>query len=225
MDTPDIPKPRKTALLPINDRQLAELAVFAAAHWPTESWLTLRYTTAAAFRTQALTYQAAVTSRQQAGSARPIHADELLDLDALIDENLYRVKNRLADKYNKKTALAHYPTVGIIKTNKTYTLERERTKRAAALLTLLEGLKTEKITDGEYGTNFWTPIATRYNELVTELTDANGTVSKAVSAKDTMRDQIETVLSSLGKALDANYPVKKEYKAQLRAWGFQRESY
>lgn len=225
MNTPSIPKPKKTARLPINDQQLADLAVFAAEHWLTESWLTLRHSTAAAFKAQALAYQAAVASRQQAGSARPIQADELLNLDAQIDENLYRVKNRLVDKYNKKSALAYYPTVGIVKANKTYTLDRERTKRAAALLTLVEGLKTEKIDSGDYGTAFWTPIATRYNELVTQLIDTNGTVAQAVSTKDTMRDQAETVLNSLAKALDANYPVKKEYKAQLRAWGFQRESY
>lgn len=225
MNDPIPPKPRKVALLPSSDQQLAELAVFVADIWAAESWLTLRHATAATLQTQARAYQKAVASRQQAGSARPIQADELLNLDAQIDENLFRLKNRLSDKYGKKSALAHFPTLGIINDNKSYILDRERTKRAAALETLVTGLKTEDIGDGNYGTAFWQPIAKRYGELVDELTHADSKVSAAVAAKDAMRDELETILSSLAKALDANYPVKKEYKAQLRAWGFQRESY
>jgi hypothetical protein len=222
METSPAPKPRKTPLLPANDQQLAALAVFAARYWQTESWLTLRHSTAAQFLQQAEAYEAAVASRQQVGSVRPIDADELLNLDAQIDENLYRVKNRLTDKYDKKSALAHYPTVGITKYNGAYVLDRDRTRRAAALQVLVQGLSTEKITDGDYGLAFWQPIAERYQQLVQQLTDTNGAVSKAVSHKDTMRDAVETVLSSLAKVLDGNYPDKQEYKAQLRAWGFQK---
>lgn len=54
---------------------------------------------------------------------------------------------------------------------------------------------------------------------------ADGDVSKAVATKDALRAQVEQVLSSLAKVLDANYPDEAEYKAQLRAAGFQREKY
>ncbi|RTQ49536.1 hypothetical protein EJV47_11965 [Hymenobacter gummosus] len=222
METTPAPKSRKTPLLPANDQQLAALAVFAAQRWQAESWLTLRHSTAAQFLQQAQAYETAVSSRQQLGAARPIDADELLNLDAQIDETLYRVKNRLVDKYGKKSAVAHYPTVGITKYNGAYVLDRDRIRRAAALQTLVKGLSTEKITDGDYGLSFWQPIAERYQQLVGQLTDTSGAVSKAVSHKDTMRDTVETVLSSLAKVLDGNYPGKQDYKAQLRAWGFQK---
>lgn len=220
-------KPRKTPLLPDGDRQLATLAVNAAAYWadPAQKWLTLRYVTAAAFGPQATAYEAAVASRVAAGTSRPVEADELLDLDQAIDSTLYRVKNRLIDKYNKKTALAYYPTLGIGKRNGGYGIDRERTRRAAALQVLLKGLKAEKIDDGDYGTAFWQPIAARYAELVSHLTDTSGEISKAVAVKDTQREAISQVLSSLAKVLDGNYPDPAEYKAQLRAAGFQRETY
>jgi len=219
------PKPRKTGLLPEGDQPLAALAVFAATHWQAETWLTLRHSTAATFQTLATNYEAAVASRQQAGSARPIDADALLNLDEQIDANLYRLKNRLTDKYDKQSALAHYPTLGIIKYQRNYILSRDRNKRAAALQTLVAGLVAEKIDDGPYGTAFWQPIATRYAALVSQLTNVNSEVSRAVSSKDTMRDEVEAVLSSIARVLEGNYPDKKEYKAQLRAWGFQRETY
>ena len=219
------PKPRKTALLATNDQQLAAQATAAAQYWPGQAWLTLRYTTDAKFTRLAADYAAAVDSRQQAGSARPVAADELLDLDTQIEANLYRVKARLVDKYDKKKALAYYPALGIVKNGAAYIIDRDRTKRAAALMTLVAGLATEKIGDGDHGTAFWEPIAKRYNELVNHLTDANGTVSKAVATKDTLRTQIEQTLSSLAKVLDANFPDTAEYKAELRAAGFQREKY
>jgi hypothetical protein len=50
-------------------------------------------------------------------------------------------------------------------------------------------------------------------------------VSQAVAAKDALRTQIEQALSSLAKVLDANYPDDADYKAELRAAGFQREKY
>ena len=173
----------------------------------------------------ALDYQAAVDSRQQAGSLRPVAADELLDLNARIEANLYRAKARLVDKYDKKKAVAHYPAVGIVKDGNNYIIDRDRTKRAAALLALLAGLAAEEINDGTYGTAFWQPIAERYHHLVQELTDTNGEISKAVAHKDTLRGQIEQALYSIAKVLDANYPADAEYKAELRAAGFQREQY
>lgn len=225
MEPKATPKPRKAPLLAASDLLLADQATAAAKYWSGQPWLTLRYTTADKFATQAADYVAAVDSRQQAGSARPIDADELLELDAKIEANLYRVKARLVDKYDKKKALAHYPTLGIIKDGAAYLIDRDRTRRAAALNTLLAGLATEKIDDGDHGSAFWKPIAKRYNELVGHLTDANGEISKAVATKDTLRTQIEQALSSLAKVLDANFPDQAEYKAELRAAGFQREKY
>jgi hypothetical protein len=112
--------------------------------------------------------------------------------------------------------------VGIGKADGRYVLPADRTLRAAALNTLLAGLLTEKIGDGKYGTAFWTPIAQRYNELVGHLTETDGEISKAVALKDTQRAFVSLVLSSLAKALDANFPNEAEYRAELRAAGFQK---
>ena len=216
-------KPRKTPLLPRGDQQLAAAGISIGAYWAARPWLTLRYETAAKFVPKAAAYNAAIATRQQAGSVRPIEADEILTLDEKIDRTLYRVKNRLTDKYDKKTAPSHYPTVGITKQGKNFILETERPKRAAALLTLVAGLTTEGIADGEWGTAFWEPIAKRYNDLVPHLTETDGKVSQAVAAKDVQRAYVTTVCSSIIKAIDANFPDETEYKAELRAAGLTRQ--
>lgn len=221
-------------LVPESDIQLAELGVYAAGVWQQQPWLTLRFCTAAAFAPKAAAYQAAVNRRISIGADRPTTAQELLTLEMRINEQFYRVRGMLVDKYDRRKAKAYFPKMGISKQAEAYTLPRERSKRGAALTQLVAGLTdegfiTRTLSDGTvqfpYGTGYWAPIATEYNRLLKELTDATGAISDAVGNKDTLREEIETVLRSLAKVLEGNYPVGAEYKAQLRFWGFQRESY
>jgi hypothetical protein len=227
-------KPLKTGLVPESDAQLAELGVYAATYWLSQPWLTLRFTSASDFLDAAMAYQQALTERVRAGAERPSQALRLLALDAQINEHLYRVKALVTDKYDKKSAPAYFAKMGIAKENESYILPRERTKRSAALGQLVQGLTAEgfvtQVLPGgttvyAYGTAFWEPIATEYASLLKELTDITGLISDTVGDKDMLREKVETGLRSLAKALDAHYPDRKEFKAQIRAFGFQRESY
>ena len=230
--TPRAKRPKD--LLPDGDVQLADLASFVASVWPTQPWLTLRYTTAGTFAAKAAENQTSLARRREAGGERPTDAIRIGQLDEQINEHLYRVKGMLSTKYNKKTAPAYYAKMGIVKQAKQFILPRERSKRAAALSTLVQGLTaegflTQTLPNGtvvfEYGTAFWQPIATEYAQLIKDLTTDTGDISDVVGEKNLLRDEIEQTLRSIIKLLDGNYPVRKEYKAQLRVWGFQKENY
>ncbi|MBC7447590.1 MAG: hypothetical protein H7330_05970 [Hymenobacteraceae bacterium] len=227
-------KPVKTDIIPEADAKLADLGVYVAGVWRDHPWLTLRFTTQAAFATNAAAYHQAVAERLSAGAERPTAAAQIYDLDAQINEYFYRVRGMLTDKYDKKRAPSYFAKMGIVKENETYILPRERSKRAAALAQLIKGLTEEgfvnrTLPDGTvlfpFGAGFWQPIATAYAAAVTDVTDDTGAIADAVGEKDLLREQVETVLRSLAKVLDGNYPNRKEYKAQLRGFGFQRESY
>ena len=233
-DAPAPRAPRRKDLLPESDAQLADLATFAAKVWPTQPWLTLRYTTPAALATSAEAYQAALARRREAGGERPTDALRIEQLDEQINEHLSRVKDMLTTKYDKKAAPAYYAKMGIEKYSRAFIIPRERSKRGAALATLMQGLTaegfvTQTLPGGTvvfpFGTAFWQPIATEYAQLVQDLTTDTGAISDVVGEKDMLREEIEQTLRSLAKVLDANYPVPKEYRAQLRVWGFQKESY
>jgi hypothetical protein len=92
-----------------------------------------------------------------------------------------------------------------------------------------QGFITQTLPDGtvvfEFGTAFWEPIATEYAQLVKDLTETTGEISEVVGSKDKERLDVEKVLRSIAKILDGNFPDAKEYNAQLRAWGYQRENY
>ena len=227
-------KPVKTGLIPEADAKLADLAVFVATQWQGHAWLTLRYTTAGDFLSTATAYKKAVADRVSAGAERPESKAQIQVLDAQINEHLYRVKGMLTDKYDKKQAPAYFAKMGIVKEADSYILPRERSKRSGALAQLIKGLTdegfvTQTLPGGQmvfaYGTAFWQPIATQYAQALADLTQDTSDISEAVGGKDTLREEVETVLRSLAKVLEGNYPVGKEYKAQLRAFGYQRESY
>ncbi len=233
-DAPVPRQPVKTGLLPESDAQLADLGVHAAQVWQAHPWLTLRFTTQGAFAAEAAAYQQAVQDRARARAEHPSAALQLQNLDAEINEHLYRVKAMLVDKYGKQSAPAHFARLGISKQNGTFTLPRARSRRAAALLQLVEGLTAEGFVTQTlagvpmvfaYGTAFWEPIATAYNALLSELLGQTDTIAKDVSGKDDLREQVETTLRGLAKVLAGNYPDRQEYKAQLRAFGFRRASY
>jgi hypothetical protein len=50
-----------------------------------------------------------------------------------------------------------------------------------------------------------------------------GQVSKSVSQKDTAKLELRKVLQAVVYALKANFP--DTFEAELRAWGFRKESY
>ncbi len=227
-------KPVKTDIIPEADAKLADLAVFAAGFWQEQPWLTLRFTTVAGFVAKATAYKQAVADRVRVGAERPGSKSRIDVLDAEINEHLYRVKGMLTDKYNKRTAPAYFGKLGIVRQAKSFILPRERSQRSAALKLLVEGLDaegfvTQTLPGGQvvfpYGTAFWQPIATEYAQALQDLTEDTGDISDAVGEKDLLREAVVTVLRAIAKVLDGNYPDRKEYKAQLRAFGFQRESY
>ncbi len=226
----DVPEPRKAKrknILPDSDAQLAELGLYAAGIWQKEAWLTLRYTNHTTLAARSTEYQAAIARRRQAGGDRPTNALRIEQLDEQINENLYRVKGMLTDKYDRKSAPAYFTKMGIVRKSRNYILPRERSQRSAALAQLVKGLTEESFNTAAhpFGTAYWAPIATEYAQLVTDLTDDSGAISEAVGEKDLIRDEIERTLRSIGKVLDGNFPDAAEYKSQLRLWGFQRESY
>ena len=235
-DSNPVKKTRRKDLLPEADGQLADLAVFAAKHWQEseQTWLTIRYITSGAFLTLATNYQQSIASRMDIGGDRPTQALRILQLDTLINDNLFRVKGMLEGKYTKKAAPSYFLSMGIVKKRQAYIIHRERSKRALALAQLAKGVRdqgfiTQTLPDGtvvfEFGTAFWEPIATEYAQLLKDLTETTGEISEAVGTKDKERLEVEKVLRSIAKILEGNYPDAKEFNAQLRAWGYQRENY
>ena len=85
------------------------------------------------------------------------------------------------------------------------------------------GLVEHGFDGKEYGAAFWTPIQIQYASLLTQAIAMDGAVSTKVSSKNTLKDAVRKTLNSLIFVIKGNFP--DTYKAELRAWGFQKEKY
>ena len=62
-----------------------------------------------------------------------------------------------------------------------------------------------------------------YKTLLGQTSGLAGKVSKSVSQKDTAKLELRKVLEAVVYALKANFP--DTFEAELRSWGFRKESY
>ena len=226
---PAIPpaKRRATRNLPEGAQPLAELLALATAEWATRPRLTLEWTTQAQAAQLATAFAASIRAAGAADDAISPAVLRLAQLDALIDGKdgkLKYVRKALALEYDDQDdGRAYYGEFGIEKIGGTYTLPRDRGRRAEALTKLVAALPKHNLGTSKYGTAFWAPIAAEYGQLQPQAAQATGTRAAEVGDKNALRAQAEDVLAALLLLLQANYP--KTYKAEQRKFGFLKESY
>jgi len=220
-------KRRPTRNLPAADQPLAELLTLAAAEWQARPQLTLLWSSPAQAAQLAADFQASIREAGAAHDALSPAVQRLAQLDALIDGaegKLKYVRKALALQYDEEDdGRAYYGELGIEKTNGTYTLPRDRGRRAEALRKLVAALPKHHLDATKYGTAYWAPIANEYNALQPQAAQATGARSAEVGDKNALRQQAEAVLAALLLVLQANYP--QTYKAERRQFGFLKESY
>ncbi|MBT9392962.1 hypothetical protein KLP40_07295 [Hymenobacter sp. NST-14] len=214
---------QRTSQLPASDVALSALATKAAEAWTTSALPPLLWLSKAEFTTLAAAYAQGRDAADAAGDQRTPQSQRLQQLDKLLDKHLRYVKGYLAEAHDEDEGRSYYPEFGITRENKAYSLPRARAERVKALNKLLLALVNHNLDKQKYGTAFWQPLAQEYTQLVQASTESAGQRSAKVSNKDQHEAQVRRALRALIHHLKANYP--DTYQAQLRAFGFQKESY
>lgn len=220
---PQTPTIRRTSQLPSSDVALSALATKAADAWTTSALPPLLWLSKADFSALAAAYAQGRDAADAAGDQRSPQSQRLQKLDATFDKHLRYVKGYLAEAHDEDEGRSYYPEFGIARENKTYSLPRARTERVKSLNKLLLALKAHDLDKKKYGTAFWQPLVQEYAQLVQASTDTAGQRSEKVSGKDQQEAQVRKALRALIHHLKANYP--DTFEAQLRVFGFQKESY
>lgn len=202
---------------------LSVLATTAADAWTTSALPPLLWLSKAEFTALTAAYAQGRDAADAAGDQRTPQSTRLKQLDKLFDKNLRYVKGYLAEAHDEDEGRSYYPEFGITRENKTYVLPRARAERVKALNKLLLALKAHDLDKKKYGTALWQPLVQEYAELVQASTDTAGQRSAKVSGKDQHEAQVRKALRALIHHLKANYP--DTFEAQLRLFGFQKESY
>jgi hypothetical protein len=209
--------------VPAADIDFGTVATNVATKWNATPSISLGWTTASEFSTQASAYNYELSLRMQTGGGRPQITQALNELDVIMDDALAYVKGYIVDTYKKEAAPSYYLSFGIEHKKNKYVFPVDRNKRLASLDLMLKGLADNGFNEKEYGKDFWTDIQTKYGNLVSQASTTDGTISTKVSAKNTIKASLKKAMNSLIIVIKANYP--DSYKAELRSWGFQKEKY
>lgn len=207
--------------LPLTESVLASLALTVARHWQQAELPALLWLSKADLLTQAENYEQYHRAADAAGNERTPRASRLRALDKELNAALKHVKNYLKEAYGWETARGYLPAFGI--STARYTLPTRRVERVAALAKLQAALTEHGLADRKYGTAYWQPRCTEYAALVELSLDSAGQRSHKVGAKVRQERQLRQALRALIHHIKANYPTS--YQAQLRLFGFRKESY
>lgn len=214
---------KRTGIIPQKDSDLDDLNTQVLAAWAADPDMTLRWTNREAFETSASGFSAALGERQETGSGRSSLSGELRNLDKAINKGASYVKGYLNEKYDKANAPMYFANFGIVKVGDDYVIPYDHNKRSDALVLVLAALITHGFGGEKYGTAYWQPIKTRFDQLLLLTQSTDGTVTTKVGEKNIHRVAIVKTLKALIHLIKANYP--DDYANVLRAWGFQKEKY
>ena len=214
-------------LIPKKDGPLAEVARLAAEAWGKETWFTLRWKTQADFAKLAADFSGSISDKRSAATARTPQSQRLQELDDQFDEGIRILKKYINEDsgYDKARTDARLPGFGLLANkNGGFNLSRDRDQRLVALREmLLPAVAKAPFAKRDYGTAFWQTRFDEYKELLGKTDGLAAKVSKSVSQKDAAKLELRRVLQAVVYALKANFP--DTFEAELRSWGFRKESY
>lgn len=212
----------RTPLIPRTDYGIGLLAERAAQKWATVPTLALLYTTQPEFAAKSQLFLGKLDNRKKKGGERSPITAGLERADADMVKGIRKVKTYLVGKY-EENAKDYYPQFGIEHHGQIWRLPYSRSKRREVFKQIIESIDKQGFSDKEYGKEFWTALAARYEELLKSATGTDGKISVEVSGKNELREWLLMVLNSLAKIIEGNYPTT--FKGELRDWGFQKNQY
>ncbi|MDR1678445.1 MAG: hypothetical protein LBR81_01545 [Prevotellaceae bacterium] len=216
-------KKAKKSNLPGKEADLNTVATEVAAVWVKHPKITLLWTDAEKFEQAVTTFGTSYAEREDAKGTRQGVTQSLKELNSEINNSVEQLKVYLAATYSKKTAAAHYASLGIVKEKSGYKLPVDNDRRLYAMEQLIKGLEQHGLSEGKLGTAYWREIATRFAQLKKQAAEADKNSARHVSIKAEQKVQIRKTLNALISVIKGNYP--DTWKEELRVWGFQKEKY
>jgi hypothetical protein len=214
---------KTTRNIPTKENDLLTLGKNVIAKWKTEAVITLVWAKPVDLDKFLKDFETAFDAKRDQGGNRTPISKQLAMLDKQVDDGIDYVKGYLEDKYSKKNAKAYYAKFGIEKVGNSYKLPKDRDQRKKALAQLVAAIASEGFGSKNYGTAYWTPIATQYNTLTKQASDTDSSITSNVGNKKLNKTQIVKVINSLIHVIKGNYP--DTYSMVLRTWGIQKEKY
>lgn len=221
-------------LLPKADPTLYDVGKAVETRWALVPALTLLWTTPATFSTNLADFGANMTEKRRVSAERSPNVERLMELDDIAEDALPFLKSYINEEAgSREKGSTHYAAHGMVlvgKKQKNMAWAYDRQERVTGVEMLLNKLRTGgeggtalPYASRKYGVDFWDNWLKEYQPLVEKSGGDAGTVSHKVSKKDEAKKDVLKTLRAIIYLLKANYP--DTFEAELRVWGFRKESY
>ena len=218
-------KTTKSPNIPTKDVDVYHLGQRVDTKWAIETWLTLQYISRTNFSTKVGQLGTALGGRAAAGSGRRLQTAQEKALDKQIDNGVSKVKKYIAAKYEDEDPIPYYPQFGIEhiirKNTSKWDFPTDRDKRYENLQLMIDAIAAHGFGAKPFGTAFWTQLQTDYKAAVDAARGTDSAVSGFVGDKKVLIEEIRTVLISILRVIEGNFP--KTYHNIWREWGYLKE--
>ena len=214
---------RHISTVPSKDADLQSVGDSVVIKWAAETWFIVKYITQADFSNNMKRYDDLLQQRTSAGGGTHGLSTDMHELDVEADDAVPYVKNFWFGIYGAKHAADHYGELGLEHKYSRYELPNDRHKRTIAISTLIDALKKNKITTGNYSADWWTDYLTRYNAAMGTSEGNAKDISGFVGELNQLRTSIRRTLQSVLHILEGNYP--DTFEQVRREWGFLKDRY
>ena len=217
-------KKRSKAIVTKKDLDLGTLTENVSEVWAKNPAITLIWITQADFDSKTKSYLSSLDNRSVTKKDRPQITVSLKTCNQALDAGIAKIKAYLdADASSKAEAKANYAKFGIVLQGTSYKLPKDLDSRKQSLKLVLAAILEFGYDKKPFGTAYFTPLISQYNDLLKNAADTDKNVSTIISDKNKIKEELIKTLNSLVLLIKANYP--DTYKNVLRAWGFQKEKY
>jgi IS1 family transposase len=167
-------------------------------------------------------FNALIQQRLAEQQIRPTLTRTTKDLNNDIKMGVRVVRNYLFEKYkDENIARSYYTDFGIEYKNKSWKFPTDQQYILIALNKAKAGVITHGFGNKDYGTAFWTTLEASYTAIVQTAITSDGSSSTTVFQKNTLKKEIQTVMTALRNVIRGNYGAGAN--AVMRDLGFQKE--
>lgn len=191
--------------------------------WKQNLWLILLWYKLEDFEKLVSDFDTKVQAQLAEHGERPVTTYDINTLNKAILEGVNEVKIYISRKFGSKAATAQYRRYGIVHSNKSWIIPRDRAGRLEALPLMIQAIHTDGFDDELYGKNYWTNILTQLSSNDEAASETDGSISVGSAELRADMKLIAKVMTALRAVIRGNYP--DSYRAVFRQWGWQREDY
>jgi hypothetical protein len=218
------PKKTKKAGQPNADSDFETTSKKISDKWLATPAITLAWIDAATHQSLVEQFSDTYGQRLSQGSSRPSQTNTLKQINEYINQGAAEVKTYIIKKFKgEKNAIPEYARFGFVHKNGGYIIPRDNNERKNALPLMIAAIDADGFGSEDYGSTFWTDIKTQFEDALNAANTTDGKVSETVGNKNQLKKQIKKIHTALRYVLRGNYP--DTYKAEFRAWGWQKEDY